>query len=512
MRPRTLLVGLLLLSLALLTPAVVLGVEGTSVKAAILQSEQSENATVERIEAWQTSADGTTFEDAADVRSAIEGGTLSRATAINGSHLLVVEMALPGFEESVADASGSTTERFRTALAEHGDLEIRQTDMGPNQLPLYVDALNGTGVTVYPDYANGTYYASIDLDEALLVRSGSPSSFQRSGTHKFDVRARLDGDSPLTEEMSVAMAAVAPREASVQTAPDGRVQLRPLPDQTVSGTANVGVGSSVTVVVTGESNPETDANESFRLVREATIRVTEDRFRYEGRFDATLDVTDLSPAATNVTVDVRIDGRSLLDTPVSARVNSYRASVATADVVRGGGSAGVTVTASLSAGGFLTLHERSPDGRIVGHSQYLEPGDNRVTVYLNEPTGPDSVVVVAHRDVNHNEWFDGADTDTPYAGQGATDTAAFDLQVPSPVTPTPTDTPPGPTPTVTPTESGTTPATGTTPDDETPGVSGSDGDPTATGSSGDPDIGGAVLPVIGLLIAGVLLVAVVRAR
>lgn len=511
MRPRTLLVGLLLLSLALLTPAVVLGVEGTSTKATILQSEQSENATVERIEAWQTSADGTTFEDATDVRSAIEGGALSRATGINGSHLLVVEMELPGFEDAVAGVSGSTTERFRTALAEHGDLEIRQTDMGPNQLPLYVDALNGTGVTVYPDYANGTYYASIDLDEALLVRSGSPADFQRGGTHEFDVQARLDGDSPLTAEKRVAITAVVPRDASVETAPDGRVQLRPLPDQTVTGTANVGVGSSVTVVVTGESNPGTDANESFRLARETTIRVTGDQFRYEGRFDATLDVTDVSPAATNVTVDVRIDGRSLLDTPVPARVNSYRASVATTDVVRGGGSAGVTVTASLSAGGFLALHERSPDGRVLGHSQYLEPGDNRVSIYLDEPTETDGAVVVAHRDANHNEWFDGADTDTPYAGHGATDTVALALQT-GPASPTPTDAPPGPTPTVTPTDSGTPPTTGTTPDDGTPATPRSSGDPTATGSSGDPDIGGAILPVVGLLIAGVLLVALVRGR
>jgi len=153
-----------------------------------------------------------------------------------------------------------------------------------------------------------------------------------------------------------------------------------------------------------------------------------------------------------VGVTVRIDGRSLLDQPVPVRVNSYSASVATTDVVLGGGSAGVTVTASLSAGGFLALHE------------------------------------------------------------GSTDTVAFDVQVPDSGTPTPTDTPPGPTPTATPTETGTPPTDGTTPDNGTPGTPLSDGDSTATESLGDPDIGGTILPVIGLLIAGALLVAFVRVR
>lgn len=494
MRPRTVLIGLLLLSLALLTPAVVLGAEQANGEAAVVQPEQSENATIERIEAWQAPANATVFDDAADVRSAIEGGTLSRATGINGSHGLVVEMELRGFEGAVADANGSTsTERFRTALGKHGGLEIRQTDMGPNQAPLSVDALDGTGVTVHPDAANGTYYLSIDLGDASLVRNGSPGDFQRSGTHEFDVLAHLEANTTLTAERAVAMTAVAPRDASVETAPDDRVQLRPLPDQTVTGTTNIGAGSTVTVVVRGETNPDTDANESFRLLREATVGMTEDRFRHEGQFATTLDLRDVSPAATDVTVDVRIGNRSLLDQPVPARVNDYRASIDARDVVLAGGSAGVTVDGSLSAGGFLVLREGSPDGRLLGHSPYLEPGDSGTTVFLDRPTVAADVVVVAYRDANHNEWFDGVDTDRPYPGDGTTDTARIDVDLTATATPGPTE-------------------TGTTPGAGTPGTPRSGEEPTTTQSSGSTGIGGTILPALGVLIAGVLFVALASVR
>jgi hypothetical protein len=503
MQPRTVAIALLMLSLALLVPAVVVG-----------ETDTDENATLDRTEAWQAPASEAGFDDAADVRAAIDGGRLSRATEVNATHLLVVELGLRGFDEALGAADGSTTTgRFQAALREHGDLEIQQTNMGPNRAPLAVDALNGTGVTVYPDATNDTYYLVIDLANTTALRNDSPTELSERREYEFDVGATLAADSPLTAGEQRAMTAVAPREVSVDTAADGRVQLRPLPNQTVSGTTNLGTGSTVRVVLSGESNPQTDANESFRLARETTVDVVDDRYRYEGGFTATFDATDVSPRATNVTVDVRARNRSILDRSVSGRVNGDSASVAARDVVEDGGSAGVTVNGSLSAGGFFVLHAETADGPVVGHSPYAEPGEETATVYVNRPIDADELVVVAHRDANHNQWFDGPATDVPYSGPGTADAVQFDVELPGSNAPGGPDSTPTPTvtPTTTPAEPTPTPTAtqpnGTSPDDATPG-SGT----TETDQPGSSSPGGTVLPALGVLSVVLLLVVLVRAR
>jgi len=468
MQPRTVAIALLVLSLALLVPAVVVGETATD-----------ENATLDRVEAWQAPASEAGFENAAAVRAAIDDGRLSRATGVNATHLLVVELGLQGFDEALGDADGSTTTgRFQAALREHGDLGIRQTNMGPNRARLAVDALNGTGVTVHPDARNDTYYLAIDLASTTASRNDSPTELAESREYEFDVRATLAADSPLTAGEQRAMTAVAPREVSVDTAPDGRVQLRPLPNQTVTGTTNLGTGSMVRVVLAGESNPQTDANESFRLARETTVDVVDDRYRYEGGFTATFDATDVSPQVTNVTVDVRTGNRSMLDRPVSGRVNGDSASIAARGVVEAGGSAGVAVNGSLSAGGFFVLHAETANGPVVGHSPYAEPGEQTGTVYVDRPVDADELVVVAHRDSNYNQWFDGPSTDTPYSGPGTADAVQFEVELPG------NDAPGGSDSTATPT-----------------------GTPTTT-----PGPAGKALPVLGVLSVVLLLVVLVRTR
>lgn len=465
----------------------------------------AQDASIERLEAWQAPANETAFDSADDVRAAIENGTLSRATGVNGDDVLVLELQVTGFDEVVASANGSTTtERFQTALADHGGLLIRQTNMGPQRAPVAIDALNQTGVEVFA--TNDTYYVRIDLSEAVVTRNDDREQLETDRPYSFGVRATLAADSPLTDDRSVAGTAVERRSATVETARDDNVQLQPQVNQTIAGTTNVGTGSTVTLVLTGDANPATDRNESFRLTREATVTTADDHVRYEGKFNTTVDLSDVSPAATNVTVDVRLDDRSLLDDPVPAVVANRRATVRVHELVEEEGFVGVTVTADLSAGGFLAVHEWKAGGRVVGHTPYLERGEHTVTVYLDKPADADNLVVVAYRDENFNEWFDGDEVESAYSTGTPEDAMAVNgsrLNDSLTETSTPGDTPtPDPTDnTPTPDEGDTTPtpATNQTAPRETPSPS----------SSGGPDT---LLPVVGLLLVGTLLVTAVQYR
>ncbi|WP_191965429.1 MULTISPECIES: hypothetical protein [Haloferax] len=109
----------------------------------------------------------------------------------------------------------------------------------------------------------------------------------------------------------------------------------------------------------------------------------------------------------------------------------------------------VTVTsATLSAGGFIAIHDAS--GAVVGASEYLEPGDqSNVTVTLAEPlTENATLTAMPHLDTNDNQQLDfltseGAE-DGPYTMNGApvTDTANVIVGAAEPTpTATPTATP-----------------------------------------------------------------------
>jgi PGF-CTERM protein len=396
--------------------------------AVVAPASVATDASLDRVGAWQAPANATDLDDAADVRSAIDDGSLSRATDVDGDDTLVLGIEVRGFADAVSDANGSTTtNRVLSALSEHGDLVVEQTNPGPSQRPAAVHVLEGRGVRAFADAANDTYYAVIDLDEVRVTRGddGEEVALTR-GSYSFLVRAELAADSPLTEERQRALTPIEPRSASVETAPDGKVHVQPSSNFTLSGTTNVGSGWPVTAVLAGDDDPDTATDESFQATRQATVEPPEeDEFHYEGTYDATFDEGAVPVAAENVTVDVRFDGGSLLDEPIPVEVADRRASVAISGEGEDGQFTGVTVNTSLSAGGFLVLHEESMDGPVVGHTEYLDSGDHTVSVYVSEPTDADEVVVVAHRDANHNEWFDGPDADPAYAGDDPDDAIAL---------------------------------------------------------------------------------------
>jgi hypothetical protein len=376
------------------------------------------DTSLDRVGVWQAPTNATDFDDASDVRAAVTNGSLTRATGVNNNDTLVVGIQIRGFSDVVATANGSnTTERFLSAMSNHGDLLVEQTNPPPSFPAMQVHVLNGTGVTVLPDAANNTYYIVVDLDKAHITRGedGDGVSLERGPT-EFIVRTELAADSPLTEDRQYAVASVDSRRASIETAPDDTVHIEAASNVTISGTTNVGTGWPVTVALTGDDNSDTSANESFRLTKEAVVQPSDERnYHYERTFATAFEREAVPTAAENVTADVRYDGRSLLDEPVPVVLNDPRAAVKIDEVGEAGNITTLSVDASLSAGGFLVLHEESAAGPVVGHTKYLDSGKHAVSVYSSEPIDTDEVVVVAHRDANHNEWFDGPDLDQAYA-------------------------------------------------------------------------------------------------
>lgn len=407
-----------------------------------------EPRSLERIGTWQAPADETAIDEVSDLRAAVADGTFDRATAVNESHLLVVGIDATGLEGAIANADGeNVTARFRNAVDSHGDLDVVQhpDTVGLEQVPAVFHVLNGPGVRVFADARNDSYFVLVDVAEVRLTQGDREIDLEQVAAHDADgmwlqVRAGIANTSRLADVDERVAAVVFPRSASLSTAPDETIHAAPSMTRTIAGTTNVETGWNVTVVVAGEDDPASDADESFRLTRQAIVEPPdEDSYRDARRFNVSVDVPEFSPGI-NATVDVRFESRSLLEEPVPLVVQRRRASVATTGVDRSGKFTTVAVAASLSTGGFVVLHEASRDGPVVGHSDFLASGNHTVEVYVGEPTDADQIIAVAHRDVNYNEWFDGPALDEPYPEGETADVIGLDA--PSPATPEAlTDTP-----------------------------------------------------------------------
>lgn len=145
------------------------------------------------------------------------------------------------------------------------------------------------------------------------------------------------------------------------------------------------------------------------------------------------------PLALLVTAIVLVSGGAT-GLPVFSTATAVQqdgASITFTDQTSNGTSVDVDSVA-LPSGGFAVI--RSPDGSIVGVSEFLEAGSHAdVTVSLDEPLTEDSnLVAVAHRDTNSNREFDFREgnfsvlIDFAYgienAGQEVSDTALVNVE------------------------------------------------------------------------------------
>lgn len=365
---------------------------------------------IRRVGTW-VSNDSESFDSAVDVRQATETDRLSLFRYPSANSTFVVEVRGTGLGGAVAAANGSNvTDRVRNAFWDGpASLTIEQHYERPERHP---KVIHPDGVTAaYADRANDTYFVVVDPRRATVTHGddGDDVGFDE-GDGPYGVEMEIASSSPLARNgTGEALRLFSPATyTDLETGSDGRIRFRPTANQTVTGTTEVGVGWNVTVRLT-------DGEGGVLRERSVAVRSDEDSgFRYrDGSFAATFDLRNVS-SGTDVTVDVLFRGRSVLDDPVDGHVAAPTATVSVTSTNTSGDLATVRADASLSRGGFVTLHAGSADGPVVSSSDHLGSGNHSVALYVDKQTDEDTLFAVAHRDGNGNERFDGPATDGPY--------------------------------------------------------------------------------------------------
>ncbi|MEF8791083.1 MAG: BGTF surface domain-containing protein, partial [Haloarculaceae archaeon] len=230
------------------------------------------------------------------------------------------------------------------------------------------------------------------------------------------------------------------------------------------GTSTLAPGSEITI-----SASATGAS-AFLLDNDTIIQP-------DGTFTATLDFTNVT-AGQNFTLDVtNVPGPSLENDPeVDGRVQAAATASVTFENQTSMGDEVTVASATLSEGGFVTIHDATLQdgdvfGSVRGTSDYLDNGTSTdIVVTLDDPISEtQTLIAMPHQDTNGNEAYDFVSSegaqDGPYTsgGEAVVDSAQVTYEEP---TPTPTATPeptatatPEPTATATPEPTATEPST-----------------------------------------------------
>jgi len=204
------------------------------------------------------------------------------------------------------------------------------------------------------------------------------------------------------------------------------------------------------------SLPAPSANNSSVVIRfpdtEPPQVLQNDSLAVDGsRWTATFDLASVTRGRTFVT-SVQQDGTVIAAT--AGTIGHPTAALTLQNQTTTPNEPTVTVRqVNLANGGFVALHKNAPDGPVVGHTGYLQPGIHRnVTIRIDvSVTGPVTLVAMPHFDNDCDKrwgWPIGADR--PYVTPGPHPTAVTDKAVVQAPTPTPSATPtPSSTPTPT---------------------------------------------------------------
>jgi len=383
---------------------------------------------------------------------------------------------------------------------------FREDNPGPNE-PREFFELDTSNTDVIPDYQNDTYYVVVDLadiDSDKLGAEGDQDTQRwraQFGWEEYPAVGPILGGEGGGEVSSLWSFYEA--DAELQTDQNGRVVLRNLDGQTVSGATNVAPGTELEIRV--QSRADDGAFFETLDVRSNQTDTAETTSGLPYSFEETTDVFANKNSGINFTAWVvrqnrisdRYDGRMLGTPTAQVSLSDQQVTEERQEVL--------VDSVSLSDGGFVAIHAGNASGPVIGHSQRLDAGTTEnVRIDLDEPISTTTTLVaMPHLDTDDDNVYEFPERDGPYTADGApvTDSAEVDVGTP---TPTPTMTPtPTPTPTETPTPS-PTPTTMDGMDTDTP----TDGDgstPEPTTTATGPGFG-LVVSLIALLAAALIAV------
>jgi surface glycoprotein (TIGR04207 family)/PGF-CTERM protein len=465
----------------------------------------------DNLRSWTAPADASgDFEDGAAIAEYIAAGNLTRDSTIANGDELVLQLEASGLEGAINStaAGADNPETALTQLEDDGVLNftlyqsLGSKPANADQIEFNLDELPAGSTEVVVDSRNDTIFmaidsnAIVDFDEDLeiddvVVANMTVNDRELAGD---DALVPRNERQTVTTEFRVVDNEVE-FDADTQDADgDDIVLVDAAADQQITGTSTLAPGSEITI-----SASATGAS-AFLLDNDTIIQP-------DGTFTASLDFSNVT-AGQNFTLDVtNVPGPSLENDPeVDGRVQAAATASVTFENQTSMGDEVTVASATLSEGGFVTIHDATLQdgdvfGSVRGTSDYLDNGTSTdIVVTLDDPISEtQTLIAMPHQDTNGNEAYDFVSSegaqDGPYTsgGEAVVDSAQVTYEEP---TPTPTATP-EPTATATPEPTATaTPMPTETEPPSTP-------EPTTTGDGAGF---GAVVALIALIGAALLAV------
>lgn len=269
-------------------PASAEGASETDVGTMIVQDRSTGSITVRTAPGSRAG----TIQEAGDVARLRSAGSLAPVSTVAAGDLVVHEVDVSGLEGLLAarrPSGGDATDAFLAAM-ETGDLafDVEEADesAGPNAAPADL-AIDGTTLTVVPDYANGTLYLVYDLSATNTPEAGDEyrSTFTVMATSGLTANPETFDETWTVEDRRIRL------DTSGDLDGDGtRDDLLVQPSRvTLTGTSTLAPGSNPTLRIRsiGGISP---------FVK--TVRVS---IRPNGTFAAEMDFSDV-PNGTEFTV------------------------------------------------------------------------------------------------------------------------------------------------------------------------------------------------------------------
>ena len=373
------------------------------------------------------------LETAADIRAAVETGSLTETSEVAERDILVARIEASGLSGVLKNGTdtvhpNATAAFFAEARSHDGDPASAPWGLWMNRTDPAADAysatLNAGNSRVIPQSGADSYWLLVDTARVPEFGTGDElrtnvTTFDEDGLNTVDTTV-LD-----TWRFAGATAAV---DTNADTDGDGdvdEVAVQKAAGQRITGTTNVAPGTELSIRVTG-----TDSGSPF--VKPLTARVQPD-----GTWTATADFGGNAEGA-NFSVDVRRGSERLIE-GVDGRIDDAPLARVTMNDQESFGDRVTVESVTTSDGGFVAIRRNNASGDVIGHSGYIEAGsESDLSITLDESLaeGETTLVAMVHRDTDGDQAYAfrfGSSVDAPYVVNGSAVTSSASATVTEPV-------------------------------------------------------------------------------
>ncbi|MFB6083881.1 MAG: BGTF surface domain-containing protein [Halorientalis sp.] len=380
-------------------------------------------------------------DETAEIYEYVNAGELTKDNSIAKGDVLVYQIRSTSMFGALKFVQATDSSSYASALNTISDpgttanfkFRVQQTEgtTQANQQEKVLDLGDSVnnGVKVVPDERNSSLFVVMQVGNLQLARDSDFADGTVDGQANLNMKAgeayvanwtTFDASDIGSSTQSVTdKASIVEQSINFDTGTGDVIRVNAATGQVISGTTTVAPGTELNIRLrsTGDSP----------FLEDQSTVVTQN-----GTFSVTFDLSDRAQNASFV-----------------ANAQGFDSEYATPGVIGQAPTADVTfenqtvqngmvsVQATLSQGGFVSIRSGSPSGDIVGTSGYLEPGTSTVQIDVGTVSSETTLYAVAHMDTNGNQALDFPGADGPYTLNGS---AVSDSAVISPPAQGPTDT------------------------------------------------------------------------